>query len=99
AQSQEGTEEGEEMNDVILYTQPGCGPCIGLKRKLTTDGPIFREVNIREAAGAQARVAELGYTGTPVVEYTDAAGERQHFHGFQAGILEDIKKAELAAAS
>ena len=87
------------MNDIILYTQPGCGPCIGLKRKLASDGHDFREVNIREDVSAQARIAELGYTGTPVLEYTDTSGERQHFHGFQAGILEDIKKAELAAAS
>src|SRR5699024_191720 len=65
--SQEGTEEGEEMTDVILYTQPGCGPCIGLTLKLTTDGHYVREVNIREDVSSQARTAELGYTGTPVV--------------------------------
>ena len=84
------------MNDVILYTQPGCGPCIGLKRKLTTDGHDFREVNIREDVSAQARIAELGYTGTPVVEYTDAAGERQNFHGFRSDILETLKPVAAA---
>lgn len=85
------------MNDVILYSQPGCGPCIGLKRKLISDGHTFTEVNIREDDAAADRVRELGHPGTPVVEYTDADGERRNFYGFQSGILEDIKKS-LAAA-
>lgn len=85
------------MNDIILYTQPGCGPCIGLKRKLTSDGHDFREVNIREDVSAQARIAELGYTGTPVVEYTDTSGERQSFHGFRSDILLELKPAPAVA--
>lgn len=84
------------MNDAILYTQPGCGPCIGLKRKLINDGHTFTEVNIREDAAAAERIRELGYTGTPVLEYSDAAGERQNFHGFRSDILEGLKPVVAA---
>lgn len=79
------------MNDVILYTQPGCGPCIALKRKLGADGHDFREVNIREDAAAADRIRELGYVGTPVVEYADQAGERHSFQGFRSDILAEFK--------
>lgn len=82
---------------MILYSQPGCGPCIGLKRKLTSDGHVFEEINVQADEAARNRIKELGYSGTPVVEYTDSNGERQHFHGFQAKILEGIK-ADLEAA-
>lgn len=84
------------MNDIILYSQPGCGPCLGLKRKLASDGHIFREINVREDEAALARVKELGHPGTPVLEYTDAAGERQNFHGFRSDILEQNKPAVAA---
>lgn len=87
------------MNDVILYTQPGCGPCLGLKAKLKRDGREFTEVNIREDAAAVDRIKELGHPGTPVLEYTDADGERQNFHGFRSDILEQIKKREDALAA
>lgn len=84
------------MNGITLYTQPGCGPCIGLKAKLKRDNREFVEINVQENPDALTRVKELGYTGTPVLEYTDLDGEHQHFHGYRSDILEDVKKAEQA---
>lgn len=54
-----------------LYTQPGCGPCIAVKRQLTTRNIPFELKDIRQDANALARVKELGYTGTPVLEAGD----------------------------
>ena len=62
------------MNDIVLYTQPGCGPCIGLKAKLKRDNREFVEVNVQQDPEGLTRVKELGYGGTPVLEYTDLDG-------------------------
>lgn len=71
---------------VILYSQPSCGPCVGVKTYLKNAKVPFVELNIREDAEAAARVAELGYRGTPVVEYSGG-----HFHGYIPEELEKLK--------
>ena len=52
---------------VIVLTQPGCGPCVGVKAALKRSGVEYREVNIREDERAVKWMMEQGYTGTPVI--------------------------------
>ena len=76
---------------VILYSQPSCGPCVGVERFLDEYGIPFVKRDIRQDADAAARVAELGYRGTPVIEHPDG-----HFHGYDPEKLESIKVALFA---
>jgi len=55
------------MTPITVYSQPGCGPCIGIKLHLRKAGVAFTERNVRTDPQAAAEVAALGYTGTPVV--------------------------------
>lgn len=73
---------------VILYSQPGCGPCVGVEAYLDRAGIPFELRNIREDEAAAARVSELGYTGTPVIEHPGG-----HFKGYNPEKLESIKVA------
>lgn len=66
---------------VILYTQPGCGPCVAQARALTKHGIAFETVNIRETPEAADRIAALGATSTPVVEVATPLGS-WHWAGF-----------------
>lgn len=50
-----------------IYSQPGCGPCIGVIASLQRDGLEHRVVNIREDAAGMERMKELGGQGTPLV--------------------------------
>lgn len=54
-------------NTIIVLTQPGCGPCVGVKSALKRGGVEYREVNIREDERAVKWMMEQGYTGTPVI--------------------------------
>lgn len=73
---------------VILYSQPGCGPCVGVEKYLERAKIPFEIRNIREDEAAAARVVELGYSGTPVIEHPDG-----HFNGYNPEKLESIKVA------
>lgn len=66
---------------VILYTQPGCGPCMAQARALAKHGITFETVNIRENPEATTRITALGATSTPVVEVTTDLGS-WHWAGF-----------------
>lgn len=76
---------------VTLYTQPGCGPCVGVKSFLERSGIPFEIRDIRADEAALARVQELGYTGTPVIEHPEG-----HFKGYDPEKLESIKVALFA---
>lgn len=76
---------------VTLYSQPGCGPCVGVEAFLTRSEIPFVKRDIREDAAAAARVAELGYMGTPVIEHSEG-----HFHGYDPEKLNSIKVALFA---
>lgn len=62
---------------VTLYSQPGCGPCVGVERALTAAKVPFEVRDIRSDEAAYQRIKELGYMGTPVVEHPGG-----HFHGY-----------------
>lgn len=76
---------------VTLYSQPGCGPCVGVEKYLERSHIPFQIRNIREDEEANARVAELGYIGTPVIEHPGG-----HFQGFNPEKLDSIKVALFA---
>lgn len=76
---------------VTLYTQPGCGPCVGVKSYLERSGIPFVLRDIRADEAALNRVQELGYTGTPVIEHPDG-----HFKGYDPEKLDSIKVALFA---
>lgn len=54
--------EGREIEDkIIIYTQPGCGRCSVLKKKMTEAGIAFTENGDRD------EMESLGITSTPMV--------------------------------
>ena len=75
------------MNTITLYTQPGCGPCIGVKSWLKSRKLAFTEVNVRKEPGALEAITALGYTGTPVTIVNDGIGDI-HFYGADTTMLE-----------
>lgn len=83
----------DDAPQVTLYSQPGCGPCVGVEKYLERSKIPFQIRNIREDAEAANRVAELGYSGTPVIEHPHG-----HFNGFNPEKLEAIKVALFASA-
>lgn len=77
---------------VILYSQPDCGPCVGVKRALDAAHIPFEIKDIRADESAAQRVVELGYTGTPVVEHPGG-----HFKGYNVEKIDELKVALLPA--
>ncbi|MBT2519095.1 glutaredoxin family protein [Streptomyces sp. ISL-90] len=53
---------------VVLYTKPGCGPCMGMKAALERVGIAFEIVDLSTNEAALRRVRELGYQQAPVVD-------------------------------
>lgn len=76
---------------VILYSQPSCGPCVGVESYLKASKIPFTKVDIREDEAAYQRIVELGYTGTPVIEHPEG-----HFKGYDPEKLNSIKVALFA---
>lgn len=56
---------------VVVYSQPGCGPCIGVKNWLKNHGIEFAEKNIRTDEVARGELSALGAQSTPVVTVGD----------------------------
>lgn len=81
----------EDAPLVTLYSQPGCGPCVGVEKYLDRSGIPFEKLDITVDPAAHARVVELGYTGTPVIEHPEG-----HFKGYDPEKLEAIKVALFA---
>lgn len=77
---------------VTLYSQPGCGPCVGVKSYLTRAEIPFEVRDVTQDEDALARLYELGYTGTPVIEHSEG-----HFKGYDPEKLESIRVALFAA--
>lgn len=76
---------------VTLYSQPGCGPCVGVEAYLDRAGIPFEIRDIRSDAAAFDRIVELGYTGTPVIEHPGG-----HFKGYDPDKLEEVRVALFA---
>ena len=84
--------QNESKPLVTLYSQPGCGPCVGVASYLKASGIAFEKRDITQDPEAHARVVELGYTGTPVIEHPEG-----HFKGYDPEALNSIKLAMFAA--
>lgn len=76
------------MSQIIVYSQPGCGPCMAVKRHLRTAGVGFEVRDVRADEQAAAEVAALGYQGTPVV----VAGD-MHTYGYRRDWLDAVVEA------
>lgn len=76
---------------VILYSQPGCGPCVGVESYLKRSEIPYVKADITRDPAALDRVKELGYTGTPVIEHPEG-----HFKGYDPEKLDSIKVAMFA---
>ncbi|MFT3661749.1 MAG: glutaredoxin family protein [Gordonia sp. (in: high G+C Gram-positive bacteria)] len=63
---------------VVLYSQPGCGPCQATKRGLDRAGIEYVVVDLSIDETARAAVRALGYSAAPVV----VAGA-EHWSGFR----------------
>lgn len=71
----------------IVYTQPGCGPCVSVKAKLRKLDVPFEEIDVTQGDNAE-RVRALGYQGTPVTVRPDGTSH----HGYRPGLLAQIKE-------
>ena len=76
------------MSQIIVYSQPGCGPCIAVTRHLSKAGVGFEVRDVRQDEQAAEEVAALGYQGTPVV----VAGD-MHTHGYRRDWLDQVVDA------
>ncbi len=76
---------------VTLYSQPSCGPCVGVESYLKRSMIPYLKVDITQDAAALERIKNLGYTGTPVIEHPEG-----HFKGYDPEKLEGIKVALFA---
>jgi glutaredoxin len=56
---------------VTLYTQPGCGPCAGVKSQLDKRDVKYDLIDIREDPEAAEFVRANGGTGTPFLVLDD----------------------------
>ena len=76
------------LSQIIVYSQPGCGPCVAVTRHLRKAGVGFEVRDVRQDESAAAEVAALGYQGTPVV----VAGD-MHTHGYRRDWLDAVVAA------
>lgn len=74
---------------LMLYTRPGCGPCAGLKRRLTTMDLPVTEVDITQDPAAAARLKDAGFTTVPVLEDATTA---QMWLGVDVEKLNEVKQ-------
>ena len=72
---------------VILWTQDGCGPCIGADRALKSRGIPFVKVNVKHADAGRRAKWRLAGMSTPVVE-TDG----QAFSGVDVDRLDALAR-------
>lgn len=66
------------MQQITVYSKPGCVQCQATMRKLDKRGAAYEVRDVTQDERAYQRVRELGYQQVPVVE----AGE-QHWSGFR----------------
>lgn len=80
---------------IKVFSQPGCGPCVSVISAMRRAGiePVVLDISVDQEA--RGEIADLGYTGTPVI-YIDPDN---HWQGMQAdrlrALINDYK--EVAA--
>lgn len=93
------------INEVVLYSKPGCVQCSATTRKLNKMHIPFSTVDISQDAKAYDHVVkDLGYEAVPVVEVNYAEGSEsssESWYGFRPDRITEISALpinELAAA-
>lgn len=84
--------------NAVLYSQPSCSPCKLVVKSFAARNMPLEVINIQEDEAGLTRVKELGYSGTPVVEYTNADGERESFHGLRMDVINKLGEAAKTSA-
>jgi len=75
--------------EVVVYTQPGCGPCAAVKEFLASHGVDFVERDIRQDPSALADLRRVGALATPTVIVGD-----QVIVGFDAERLREVLRLD-----
>ncbi len=52
--------------EIVVFTQPGCPPCVEVKMWLRDHGHSYTERNIRQDPAALQALVEAGFKATPV---------------------------------
>lgn len=93
------------INEVVLYSKPGCVQCGATVRKLNKMNIPYSTVDISEDDEAYRYVTQdLGYEAVPVVEVKYAEGSEsssESWYGFRPDRITEISALpinELAAA-
>ena len=60
-----------EHTEVVVYTQPNCGPCREVERYLDEAGVTFSERDVSRDADALAELIAQGFMSTPVTRIGD----------------------------
>lgn len=79
---------------IKVFSQPGCGPCVSVVSALRRGGVEPDVVDISVDIEGREFIAELGYTGTPVIY----VGPDDHWQGMQADRLRTLIKEHQQAA-
>lgn len=74
------------MDQVTVYTKPGCVQCDAVFRALDKAGIAYRQVDISTDSEARDYVMSLGYLQAPVV----VAGPNTHFSGFRPDKIKQL---------
>ncbi len=54
------------MSDIIVYTRPGCAPCMMVKRHLDDNNIPYTAKDVEADPKAEAELADLGFMKTPI---------------------------------
>lgn len=74
---------------IVLYTKPGCGPCMATRHALESRGVPFETVNVMDDDAALDAIKGLGYLTVPVVLVQDGDAA-EHWGGFQLDRIADL---------
>lgn len=75
-------------NQINVYSQTGCMPCMATKRWLTKHDISFNDLDAKQHLDLLA--GQLGYKTTPVVTITDGEQIINHWSGYRPEKLASI---------
>jgi glutaredoxin len=75
---------------VVVYTQPGCGPCYAEKAWLAEEGIAFEERDIRQNRDWLGELGRLGARGTPTTVVSGEDGRERVVVGFDQRRLRQL---------
>ncbi|AMT72192.1 MULTISPECIES: glutaredoxin-like protein NrdH [Mycobacteroides] len=81
------------MNEIVVYTKPGCVQCDTTKKALQRAGIPYRAVDVDADPAAQDEVRALGYSSLPVVVLPNG----RHWAGFRPDRIAELREEKQAA--